>query len=392
MISRQLSIFPTTATNKYIARRTPHDALTLKRLAPPRAPREHHATKPLDRPIGARTIAVPEPRPPPQRDVVDAVIPQTRVHDPVAARGHDGADDGAGDDVVGVVVLAHDQGAAQEGGGEDGDVGQDEDEVGRLVVGEELELGVQVDGQSGMGRSAGLKTGPREKQERVVVVVVVAVGNTPIKSGSLKPNTHRGRNVGPTDGQEMGAQAANDGLDDDLKGSGGQERVDEAEEGVVGVPEGARAPGGHDKGDGGGAQGAEQAGGQRGEDGGDIGVRDRRVQHTARRRIQEEEVAVRERRADVELFARVSWGTIQIYGLTHPDRRAGDDQQHRQVGPGLGQPGGEAGPGHVSAAGALLDVVRFLLVDEVHGACKNAFYLGKRSLRGRRRRSDPAGF
>jgi len=82
-----------------------------------------------------------------ERDVVDAPVPDRSVHHTVARESKDSTDDGAGEDIVPVVVLVDGEGTANKTGAEDGGVDGDELPEGRVVVGEDLEFGVEVEVQ-----------------------------------------------------------------------------------------------------------------------------------------------------------------------------------------------------------------------------------------------------
>jgi hypothetical protein len=77
-------------------------------------------------------------------NVVEAEVPDAGVHHPVCAQSEHGADDGAGKNVVPVVILVDREGASDQGGAEDLGVESGELPHVRRIVGEDLELGVEV--------------------------------------------------------------------------------------------------------------------------------------------------------------------------------------------------------------------------------------------------------
>lgn len=76
--------------------------------------------------------------------MIEPKIPNTSVDHSIGRGGHDGPDDGAGEAVVPVVEFVDGEGAGDEGGAEEGRVQGEELPHGRVVVGEDFELGVEV--------------------------------------------------------------------------------------------------------------------------------------------------------------------------------------------------------------------------------------------------------
>lgn len=93
---------------------------------------------------GAWACAVDEGSVAEERDVVEAEVPDGGVDHAVGGEGHHCADYGAGEDVVPVVVFVDGEGAADEAGAENGRVQDDQLPHGWVVVGEDLELCVEV--------------------------------------------------------------------------------------------------------------------------------------------------------------------------------------------------------------------------------------------------------
>lgn len=89
--------------------------------------------------VGAdeRSVAV-------QRDVVDTPVPDASIAHAVRRESEDSSDDGTGQDVVPVVILVDSKGTTNKAGTENGGIDRDELPHGGVVVGEDLQLGVEV--------------------------------------------------------------------------------------------------------------------------------------------------------------------------------------------------------------------------------------------------------
>ena len=211
-----------------------------------------------------------------QGDVVEAEVPDGGVDHAVRREGHDGPDDGAGEHVVPVVVLVDGQGAADQARAQDRRVDGDQLPHGRVVVGKDLELGVEVEVQVDEAREGGRGVARRHRLERVVDLLGVARADLgrvvdarearPVVAGALDARRVAGAaDVGLADVEEVRAQAADEPLDEDLEHGRRDERVEQADDAVVDVPEGAHpdlADEDHDDGD----EGGQQRGGHDGDD------------------------------------------------------------------------------------------------------------------------------
>lgn len=178
-------------------------------------------------------------------NVVEAPVPDGGVGHAVSRKSHDCADTGASKNIVPVVELVNGEGATNKDSAKDGGVNGNELPHGGVVVGKDLELCVEVEvevdkagkGRGGVARGEGLKT--------VIDGVWVACADIPskvdlFKSGSVVLILDQG-GVGLADGEEVGAQTTNKPLEEDLEDGSGDEGVEEANDGVVGVPEGTDA-------------------------------------------------------------------------------------------------------------------------------------------------------
>jgi len=81
---------------------------------------------------------------PGEGNVVEAEVPNAGVHHPVGTQSENGTDDSAGDNIVPVVVFINREGTRDQGGAENRGVESRELPHVRRVVGEDLELGVEV--------------------------------------------------------------------------------------------------------------------------------------------------------------------------------------------------------------------------------------------------------
>lgn len=100
---------------------------TMTVTAPASLVREHGIAQLIGAVVAEGHVAV-------QGDVVEAPVPDGRVDHAVRGKGHDGADDGSGKDVVPVVVLVDGEGAADQARAEDGHVDDDELPHGGVLV------------------------------------------------------------------------------------------------------------------------------------------------------------------------------------------------------------------------------------------------------------------
>lgn len=181
-----------------------------------------------------------------QGNVVISPVPNGRVGHSVRRKGHHGADDGAGDDVVPVVELVNGEGASDQNGAENGGVDEDELPHGRVVVGEDLELGVEVEVQEDEAGERGRRVATGKGLQAVVDLVWVAGADFPRVENLLVALLIVSLVIGQADVrladvEEMRSQASDEPLEEHLKDGSGNERVQEANHGVVDVPKRANA-------------------------------------------------------------------------------------------------------------------------------------------------------
>lgn len=118
--------------------------------------------------------------------MVEAPVPDGSVQHAVSRKGHDGTDDGAGNNVVPVVEFVNSERTADEHRAKDGSVDGDELPHGRVVVGKHLELRVEVQRQVDEASESrgGVATG--ERLQTVVDLVWVSSANVTRKVDLLE--------------------------------------------------------------------------------------------------------------------------------------------------------------------------------------------------------------
>lgn len=186
-------------------------------------------------------------------DVVEAKVPDGSVGHAVGGEGEDDTDGGTSKDVVPVVELVNGERTTDEDGTEDGDVGDDELPHSGVVVGEDLELGVEVEVEVNEASEAGGGVAGGETLEGVVDLLHVSSADLlrdvqiGVASGAVagtrdtalgRANTGKIRLAGL---EEVGTQSTDEELDEDLEDGGADEGVEQADDGVVDIPEGADA-------------------------------------------------------------------------------------------------------------------------------------------------------
>lgn len=175
-----------------------------------------------------------------ERDVIVAPVPDGSICHAVGGESHHGANDCAGDNVVPVVELVNGQRTADKHSAEDRGVDDDQLPHARVIVGENLELGVEVQvkvdkSAKGCGSVAG-----GERLKAVIDGVCVARANVArehdlLEAGAVILVLDEG-NVRLAYGEEVRAQATDEPLEEDLEDRSGDKRVQDADDGIVGVP------------------------------------------------------------------------------------------------------------------------------------------------------------
>lgn len=176
-------------------------------------------------------------------NVVEAPVPDSGVSHSVSGESEDGSNDGTSKDIVEVVILVDSESSTNENGAEKRGVGDNELPHGGMVVGEDLELGVevkvQVDEASKGG--SGVSTGHRLKS--IVDLALVASANigsvVELKISLVVVSSHgaSASHVRLADLKEMRSESTDEPLDKDLENSGGDEGVEQTDDSVVDIPE-----------------------------------------------------------------------------------------------------------------------------------------------------------
>ena len=120
-------------------------------------------------------------------NVVEAEVPHRGVDHAVAAEGHEGANDSTSEDVVPVVVLINGEGAADQARAEQRGIDGDELPHGGVVVGEDLELGIEVEVQEDEASEGGGGVTRGHGLERIVDFLPVARADAAVEHDGAVP-------------------------------------------------------------------------------------------------------------------------------------------------------------------------------------------------------------
>lgn len=178
-----------------------------------------------------------------QGNMVEAEIPDSGEGHSVGGESKDSTNDGAGKDIVEMVVLVDSKGTTDQNSTEDRSVGSDQLPHGWVVVGKDLELGVEVQVQvdkAGKG-SGGVSTGHGlESIVDLALVTSADIGSVvELQVSLVVVSSHGARSlhVRLADLEEVRSETTNKPLDEDLENSSGDERVEKTDGGIVEVPE-----------------------------------------------------------------------------------------------------------------------------------------------------------
>lgn len=180
--------------------------------------------------------------------MVKAPVPDRGVNHAIGRECHNSTDGSTGEDVPPVVELIDRQSAGNQGSYQDGRVDGDQLPHGRVVVREDLELRIEVQIQVDEASEGGSGVTGRERLERIIDLVLVARADLRrvvylieaggvVRGALLALGVAGQADVGLADVEEVGAQAADQALEEDLEDGGRDERVQQAEDAVVDVPE-----------------------------------------------------------------------------------------------------------------------------------------------------------
>lgn len=175
--------------------------------------------------------------------MVEPEIPHGSIHHSIRAEGEHGPDDCTGDAVVPIVELIDSKGASNEDSGENRGIDSNQLPHRRVVVGEDLKFGIKIKVEEDESRKGGCGVTRREGFETVVDLVTVTgadsvrVHNLFVASASVGACG----DLGLADGEEVRAKAANQPLKEHLKDGGRDEGIEQPDDGVVDVPEGANS-------------------------------------------------------------------------------------------------------------------------------------------------------
>lgn len=138
-----------------------------------------------------------------------------------------------------------------------------------LIVRPDLQLSIQIDAQEHESRKRSRRMPTRETLQRIINLTLVTGTNRTVVHNlpqSISRLLRRdSRDIGLADSQEMWTKTTDQPFEEDLEDGGGDEGIQEADDGVVDVPEGAD-PDLHDEEDGDGDKRGEECGGPDGND------------------------------------------------------------------------------------------------------------------------------
>lgn len=166
---------------------------------------------------------------PRKRNVIEAEIPYARKRHAERAEGHDGPDDRPGEQIIPMVKLIDGQSARDQTGAEDGRIRRDQLPHGRVVVGEDLEFGVEVEIEEDEAGEGGRGVPGRHRFQGVVDFLLVARADGAVEHDGLEAlaGALQAAGVGGADGEEVGAEATDEPFDEDLEDGCGDERVEQ---------------------------------------------------------------------------------------------------------------------------------------------------------------------
>lgn len=177
-------------------------------------------------------------------NVVEAEVPNRGVYHAVARESEHGTDDSSSQDIVPVVVLVDRECTANEASTKDRRVDGDELPHGRVVVGKHLEFCVEVAVQEYKASECGRGVSRRHALKRIIDLLFVTCADAavvhdltiPVSGGHVER-----RELWFADGQEMGTEASNQPLDENLEHSSRDETVQQANSRIIDIPEASDA-------------------------------------------------------------------------------------------------------------------------------------------------------
>lgn len=180
-----------------------------------------------------------------QVKVVEAPVPDSSIRSAICGEGHDGADDGPGDDVVPVVSGVDCQRAGDHQGGQQRQHREGKFPEGRAVVGPDFELRVKPQEQKPKARKGSCSVSAGEGSDGVLDHPPVRLRtdlrrvHDLLEPHAIQPRgvaRRRERDVRHADVEEVRAEAADELLNDDLHHAGEDDGPQRAEDGGAGVP------------------------------------------------------------------------------------------------------------------------------------------------------------
>lgn len=130
---------------------------------------------------GARTSTIDKGSVTEDGDVVKAEVPHGGIDHSVATESHHGTNNGSGEDVVPVVVFVDRQGTADQASTKEGRVEGDQLPHSRVVVGEDFELGIEIEIQEDEAGEGSGSVARRHRLKGVIDFLLVTSADTAIK-------------------------------------------------------------------------------------------------------------------------------------------------------------------------------------------------------------------
>jgi hypothetical protein len=166
-------------------------------------------------------------------------VPNAGIDHAVSGEGHGCSNNSAGENIIPIVVLVDGQSTANEHGAEDGHVENDEFPHGGVVVGEHLQLCIEIEVKEDESSECGSRVTRRHRLQAVVNLTLVTSANlTIVHDLTVSIANLQSSDVGLANSEEVGTQSTDEPLDEDLEDGGGDESVEQTNSSIVDVPEG----------------------------------------------------------------------------------------------------------------------------------------------------------
>lgn len=182
-----------------------------------------------------------------ERDVVEAEVPDRSVHHAICRECEDSTDDTASNNIIPIVVFVNGKSTADESCAENGCVDGDQFPKAWVVVGEDLELAVEVKRQedkAGEGCSGVTRWHRLESIIDLLPVSCAVAGSVEQIEVAISICSTRCTITANWDGwladsEEVRSETADQALDENLEYCGTYDGIQKAHDGIVEIPEAA---------------------------------------------------------------------------------------------------------------------------------------------------------